>query len=325
MRWILFVLAVLAGSVASGQETREASIAVWNVENLFDAEDDSGRHDDELMEWWTEDLYQLKLKRLAEIISQMNDGKGPDFLGLIEVENERVVKDLVALLPQPESYQVVHYEGPSYRSIEVAAISRLPVSFSKSYFTWHYVRDILRVDVTVGYQPVSILINHWKSRWGGTLETSTQRYICATRAYQLYTEIVRENPDADVVVMGDFNDTPYNVSLTDGLGASFQMDKVLNQHSRRWLYNVVSEMLPGTRGTYYYDDEWDFLDQVIISRGLLLEDGLHYVKGSLEIFNPENVLLSNGAAPWRFGNQYVRRAERGYADHLPLVFRLQTD
>lgn len=89
----------LTPGVGFSQSIKAISFATWNVENLFDDIDDPGTHDNEVMTWWNTALYQKKLTRLAEIITQMNDDKGPDILALVEVENARVIADLVRKLP----------------------------------------------------------------------------------------------------------------------------------------------------------------------------------------------------------------------------------
>src|SRR5262249_34278446 len=64
----------------------------WNVENLFDDHDDRRTGADaEFDAWFARDpaALQLKLDRLSEAIVRLNDGKGPDILAVVEVENER--------------------------------------------------------------------------------------------------------------------------------------------------------------------------------------------------------------------------------------------
>ncbi len=39
---------------------------------------------------WTEDRLDKKMYNLARVIRLMNDGKGPDLLGVCEVENQNV-------------------------------------------------------------------------------------------------------------------------------------------------------------------------------------------------------------------------------------------
>ncbi|MCH8829458.1 MAG: endonuclease/exonuclease/phosphatase family protein, partial [Planctomycetes bacterium] len=299
----------------------EISFASWNVENLFDDVEDSF-YDKELLQWWNTQLYQKKLDRLANVIGKMNGGKGPDVLALIEIENRKVLLDLVKRLPHPESYTIVHFDGRASRGIEVALITRLKVKSKSTHFVFHGIRDVLRVDLEKNGHVLTVLVNHWKSRFGGTLQTSDVRTINASRTYQLYYEIVRKNKNADVLICGDFNDGIDNISLKDILNARESRLKVERQKLRKSLYNCTTEIRGKDKGTYYYDYSWRFLDQVIISRGLLTDandgGGFLYKPGSLKIFNPQGKLIRKGA-PWRFGGKSTSDQSRGYSDHLPLV------
>ena len=62
--------------------------AFWNVENLFDVVN-SPRRSDKLqrtlgreLSGWTEARLGRKIGRLASVIRKMNDGNGPDLLGV---------------------------------------------------------------------------------------------------------------------------------------------------------------------------------------------------------------------------------------------------
>ena len=305
----------------SSANAADVYFATWNVENLFDDVKD-GRHDREVMEWWNTKLYQHKLTRLALVISKMNKGKGPDVLALVEVENKKVIADLVKKLPNPSGYKIVHYEGKAGRGIEVALITRLDVADSSSHFVYHGIREILRVDLKKNGHKLTVLVNHWKSRFGGTLPTSTIRTICAARAFQLYWDIIRKSPDADVLLCGDFNDGIENVSVKEILFARASRLKVERQTSRKALYNCTTEVPGKNVGTYYYDYEWSFLDQIIVSRGMIVNDtgknGFRYKSKSIQVFNPGGMLTKYNR-PWRFGNERTQQKDRGYSDHLPLT------
>lgn len=324
---VLFVLAGMPAGCSSPRraQAEEIYFAAWNVENLFDDVKD-GRHDAELMEWWNTALYRRKLERLASVLSRMNNGKGPDVLAVVEVENRRVLQDLAEKLPQPQSYRIVHFEGEAGRSIEVALLTRLEVKQASSHFVFPGIRDILRVDLVRNGHVLTVLVNHWKSRFGGTLQTSSVRTICAARAYQLYYEIVRRNPQADVLLCGDFNDGLDNVSVQDVLHAHKSLLKVQRQKSRRTLYNCTAEIRGREKGTHYYDYEWKFLDQIIVSRGMVVgsaqKDGFRYKRQSVRIFNPGQMLTPKGY-PWRFGGRETALTQRGYSDHLPLICILE--
>jgi hypothetical protein len=103
------ILCLLASS-ASAEET---FIAFWNVENLFDTIDDPNIEGDEEFtptgpNKWTEERLAIKLTNLAKVISKMNGGRGPDGLGLAEIENRKVIELLTANHYPPATTRQVH-------------------------------------------------------------------------------------------------------------------------------------------------------------------------------------------------------------------------
>ncbi|MCC6636199.1 MAG: endonuclease/exonuclease/phosphatase family protein, partial [Ignavibacteriaceae bacterium] len=101
-------------------------VASYNVENLFDTINDPTIDDEQFLpsdsSKWNSEKYSLKLKNLAAVIDSMNEGRGPDILGLIEVENKAVIEDLIAKLGNGKKYEIVHYDSPDGRGIDVALI-----------------------------------------------------------------------------------------------------------------------------------------------------------------------------------------------------------
>ncbi len=71
----------------SSSPAGDLCVASWNVENLFDTEDDPSVELDEEFtpqspKNWTPERLDIKLENLAKIIRKMNDGRGPDVLDL---------------------------------------------------------------------------------------------------------------------------------------------------------------------------------------------------------------------------------------------------
>ena len=104
-------------------------MAWWNLENLFDEEKSLDRTDKvrravgQSIVGWTPELRDRKISQLASVIVQMNDGAGPDLLGVCEVENRTVLDLLVAqITPRLPGrlYQIVHADTSDARGIDVA-------------------------------------------------------------------------------------------------------------------------------------------------------------------------------------------------------------
>jgi hypothetical protein len=64
-------------------------------------------------------VYLNKIDRLVEVISKVGKEESPDGLsvfGVAEIENESVLKDLVAHPSlSPRGYKIVHYDSPDER------------------------------------------------------------------------------------------------------------------------------------------------------------------------------------------------------------------
>src|ERR671914_2916080 len=104
-------------------------VACWNVENLFD-EENSPRRTEKLeralrgeLRAWSREVLDRKIQQLASIIRQMNGGKGPDLLGVCEIENEFVLDLLVSALGSlNRDYRIAHADTSDLRGIDVAFI-----------------------------------------------------------------------------------------------------------------------------------------------------------------------------------------------------------
>lgn len=104
------------------------TLAFYNLENLFDPGDHAHTLDNDFTpdgcKEWTPERYKDKLQKLARTISRIGataHGHPPVLVGLAEVENDRVIKDLLRTAPLAElGYGYVHYESPDERGIDTA-------------------------------------------------------------------------------------------------------------------------------------------------------------------------------------------------------------
>jgi endonuclease/exonuclease/phosphatase family protein len=184
-RYALLLFAVLGRFLirpAIGQ-AEEFFIADWNVENLCDSVDDPNVTGDEEFtpdgpKHWTVERLDTKLSNLAKIICKMNDGRGPDVLGLCEVENRKVLEMLVAKLDSlGRDYKIVHKDSPSERGIDCALIYDAKV-FQLADSKFHHVdagntRDIIDTKLENGGSPLYVFVDHWPS------QTHDESYRCA--------------------------------------------------------------------------------------------------------------------------------------------------
>lgn len=308
-------------------------IGFYNQENLFDTIEDPIKLDEEFLpdakKQWNTQKYRNKLSQLSRVIASMNNGKGPDVLGLCEVENEAVVRDLVNTKSLAAfKYGVVHSESPDDRSIDNALIYKKSMFKLISFHPYRLVlddlpefrtRDILMVKLmNLKKQEIIVMVNHFPSRSGGQMETEPKRIAAAKLLRHIFDSIHTASPNMPVVAIGDFNDEPLDPSMHQILGASETIEGDL--------FNTMFMHKLNGNGSHMYRSEWSMLDQIIINRQLATcKTAFCYVSNSATIYKQDWMIEQEGkfkGSPLRTfgGNTYLN----GFSDHLPVYILLET-
>lgn len=341
--FILIASVTLLSSCFSSKEQNKKTsesvvIGFYNLENLFDTIDAPDVRDEEFTpdgkKSWNAQRYEDKLSKMSSIISVMGDtvsNPGPAIIGLCEVENRTVLEDLVN---HPNlkayNYQIVHQDSPDKRGIDVALLYR------PSYFKVNnvdalplyiydqedgdriYTRDQLLVSGQINGEKIHVIVNHWPSRYGGEERSRPSRKAAAHLTRSIVDSLQSINKDANIVVMGDLNDDPNNISVKDELRAV-----VKSELSDTDLYNPLAEKHQEGVGTLCYRGYWNMFDQVIISQNLLNKtSGLQFKEAF--IYDSEQLREPKGkykGYPLRtfVGNRYMG----GYSDHFPVFIVLE--
>jgi len=310
--------------------------AFYNVENLFDPADDlSIAGDDDFTPQgrmkWTPERYERKLAALARAIRGMDDGRGPDLLGLCEVENRAVLDRLVREFLPAGEYSVVHADSPDLRGIDVAIVYRAAVMELKR-LAMHRVdlgpgmrptRDIMEGTFVKQGREFTVFVNHWPSRAGGREESEPFRRRAAAVAAGAIDSLRMLNPQADIVLMGDLNDEPHDVAVRDVLDAAEYAA------GEPFTHRMINTALPvaraDTTGSYRYSGDWEVLDQIMLSPGALDDRGLVLREYSERIFMPEflrDAIADPIARPPR--RTYIRGTLYigGTSDHFPVYLHV---
>jgi|TARA_R110000782_G_scaffold256548_1_gene345597 predicted extracellular nuclease len=320
----------------------EYYIAWWNVENLFDIDSANTRSAwlqktlVKELNGWTSSVLKNKVGQLASVIQQMNDGHGPDILGVCEVESGAVLTRLVNALSLPDRiYGIVHSDTKDARGVDVAFIfDKKKFKTPKKIEVFNYVvlkrnatRDIVQVNFKTKSNPEQDLVligNHWPSRMGGELSSEPYRIIAAeTLSYWLERISDKLGKEVPVVVMGDFNDEPYNRSMQEYALSEKDSKRVKSKRSTKpYLYNLMWPLQTDGAGTHYYDT-WGMLDQILVNRPLLTRaDGLSLVKNSQEVIRFPKLIKSG--KPRRFDRPSAKGFDpSGYSDHLSISVKIQ--
>lgn len=265
---------------------------------------------------------------MAYSISTIGTDITPDgvaVLGLSEMENRTVLEDLVA---QPEikdrNYQIVHYDSPDRRGVDVGLIYNpkyFKVTSTKSYRTIvpgqpdFITRDQLLVSGLFDGEMMHFIVMHWPSRYGGEKRSMPGRIAAAELCRHIADSIMREDQNAKIIMMGDFNDYPTNKSITEYLRTSGNMNDLRDGE----FYNPMYELHKKGIGTNYYHDVPGVLDQTILTPGLLPTDYSTYQFKNAKVHNKEYLKQHGGrynGYPFRTFGSGVWMG--GYSDHFPV-------
>ncbi len=316
---------------------RQLRIMFYNVENYFDTFNDSIKNDDEFLpsqgKFWTKSRYYAKQERISQVIVGVGGWEPPEIIGLCEIENQRVLIGLVKYAPLKKlDYKIIHKESPDRRGIDVALLYQknrfTPISYKPIEIRFPFApdsktRDILYVKGhTKQNDTIHIFVNHWPSRWGGQLETENKRMFVASVLKNEVDSVFKTNKQANIIIMGDFNDYPENKSLSITLDAKKEF---YNTQAGK-LYNL-SAYLQNVKGigTHKYQGKWATLDQFIVSGSLLsgknkiyttVNDVHAYRAGFL--LEPDNNYSGLTTNRTYIGFKY----HGGYSDHLPTFLDL---
>ncbi|TRZ45838.1 endonuclease/exonuclease/phosphatase family protein [Robertkochia solimangrovi] len=337
MKYILILLTLMSISVSAQMDKYQlVLIAFYNAENLFDTSRDTlildnartpgGRYQ------WTEERYQKKLRNLAKVLANIGAApylRMPDIIGLAEIENRKVLEDLITTGSlQRYPLGILHINSPDERGIDTAIIYNrdtfIPVSvkahplriYSEEGFR-DYTRDLFLVSGYLKGELVYIMVNHWPSRGGGK-RSVFNREIAARQVKRKTDSILYRNSAAKIIIMGDFNDNPTDHSIKDIMKTSGNRQTI----SKGQLFNTTEKLYKSGLGTHAYRDEWNCFDQFMISQGLLNNSkGYRYWRSG--IFNPAFLRQKKGrykGYPFRTysGLNYTG----GYSDHFPVYLYL---
>lgn len=343
MRYKLFALVcalcLATSQYISAQKSYKIAVGFYNLENLFDTIDNENDDEDFLPTGsygWTEERYQSKLSNMAYAISQLAGGQAPDILGLCELENRHVLEDLIAHPTlAPLGYEIVHFDSPDKRGIDVALIYR-PKVLTLTGATPHSVhipneeyiktRDILEVNGRILGESFSLLVGHWPSRSGGE-QISLNRRMAAAKVMRAVTDSLQAiRPNEKLILMGDFNDDPISPSLTEGL-RSINSEKNLSSDTD--LYNVMAKLHKTGYGTLAYRDVWNLFDNIVVSANLIAEGkGWHLLKNKStqaygRIYNAPFLTQATGHYKgYPFRTTSNGQFQNGYSDHYPVYVYL---
>ncbi|WP_420603767.1 endonuclease/exonuclease/phosphatase family protein [Flagellimonas sp.] len=333
-----FVFGITCLSAQSPKSYCIRTVAFYNVENLFDTRNDSLIFDDartpEGSYHWTQTRYEKKIEHISKVLSKIGaetTKTSPDIIGLCEVENKKVVEDLVNHPNlQGKDYGIVHFNSPDERGIDVALLfkrsSFLPYSFKSHRLLLfdemgqrNYTRDQLVVGGLMDGEEFHFIVNHWPSRRGGSAKSKPNRVRAALLNKRIIDSIQNLDFNAKIISMGDLNDDPRDDSLKKILNTKAKV----NQLDSLSLFNPMEKLYKKGVGSLAYRDKWNLFDQFFMTQNLVDKDDSGYSFWKTSIYSPDYLKTNKGrfkGYPFRTysGTNYTE----GYSDHFPVYLFL---
>ena len=324
---VSLIITVFFFLMVSGVSGQEFSVMFYNVENLFDTSNDTTRNDEEFLpegsRRWTASRYNRKLNSIARAVAVAGEWDLPALIGMCEVENAEVLKDLVyGTLLSAGNYGIVHRDSPDSRGIDLALLyrrDRFEVSEVRSWLPESHdsipvsTRNLLYVSLTATGDTLHLVLCHLPSRRGGVLAAAGLRSGMIRLAAEKGDSIMNAGGGrAAVIVMGDFNATPEEEVMAILTGGG-DMVNLAAEHSRQG------------KGSYKYQGKWEMIDQVLVSKVMTDSSSVwQVVAGSFRVVDAPFLLTDDETYPGQkpFPTYGGYRYSGGYSDHLPVLVRI---
>lgn len=292
-------------------ESKAQRIVWWNVENLFDCQDDSLKEDEEFLpesdHHWTRGRYWKKLDNLSRTIAAIaGEDVWPMVVGICEVENDTCLRDLTRRSPlRIARYAYIHEEGPDVRGVDVAMLydpqqfhllGHKAIRIPSTEHGFQPTRDILHVWGLCPSLPdtLHLILVHLPSRANSGQKGEAHRRLSITTLCSLLDELDGKS----VVLMGDFNAEPKD-AIFRNIGE--RMTSLMPQKRKE---------LRRDQGTYYFRKLWGYLDHILVSQRMLPYVEKRATTGRFTF------LLTEKEVPWRTYQGPIYKG--GYSDHLPI-------
>lgn len=307
----LLLLTVSLLSATAGFSQQERTIAFYNIENLFDTIDNPNTNDNEYLpsaeKQWNSKRYFEKISHINTVVAEMNF---PIILGLCEIENEAVVRDVIKGGQMKGAYGVIHTQSLDQRGIDNAIIydSTLMTVVSSGIIRFDMPepsspsRDIVWAKFKLGEDEILAMVNHWPSRRGGQPVSEPKRMVAATAAKVFIDSVQIASPKMKIVFMGDLNDYPDNI-------APRMISSILKP--------MITKKSGEFGGSYSYRGDWGVLDHIMVSKSF--SKGKVCVKrksGKINSYKYLKTEYKGNIVPFRTygGKKYLN----GYSDHFPV-------
>ena len=336
---VLTALALYALNNGYAQKrVKVIAVGFYNCENFFDNEHDPNKLDEDFTPTgsyhYTTDIYKQKVFNIATVIQKMATDvtpDGPAIIGLAEVENDKVLNDLIQHPAiKHRGYKYVWFYTPDVRGISTAMLYNPKYLKVLSAEPLHVpletinekrpTRNVLHISGILAGDTVHILVNHWPSRTGGEGASRPKRELAASVDKRIIDSLQAINPATKILVMGDLNDNPTDASVIKVLNAKADVDEIKTTD----IYNPWINLYKKGRGTESYRGEWNLIDQIMLSGSFIENKNDKWKFYKQEIFNKDFLQYhfgENKGLPHR-SFTVANVWDNGFSDHFPVLVYL---
>ncbi|MDR2937508.1 MAG: endonuclease/exonuclease/phosphatase family protein [Prevotellaceae bacterium] len=310
-------------------------VMFYNLENYFspfvDSLNPQKEFTDSAPRYWTWNRFAKKSNDIFKVIVAVGGATPPDIIGVCEVENRFVLNRIIYETPLAKyPYGLVHHESPDSRGIDVALLyNRETFKFLGSKFfkttlpTHRTTRDILLAKGVVNeLDTLHVMVCHAPSKYGGAAASEGSRMAATQQMRAIADSILATSRNANLIIMGDFNDTPDSRCIAEGLGASNNLSGTACDS----LYNLALPLHRTSVGSIKFQGKWELIDLFFVSGNLLnKESPIYCLPSDYYIFSAPFLLEEDatysGEKPRRTYNGF--RYHGGISDHLPAVLNIR--
>lgn len=323
---------------------------------------------------WTSERYEQKIARLGGLLADVAAGDQPAILALAEVEDASAAR-AVAAAAGWHHMEVVADAGNELEGDDLvvlfdpAILGVVGQGVSYNVHNRYTTRDLFEMTFATRAGHHFVLVtNHWPSRLISNSEPLrvgladycrrvVERALKYNRAELISPRGAAQMPSREklleraltpVLVLGDLNDEPFDMSVRCGLDATRDLSRadvplrLPRGHGEAAVSQYLAMHTPllnptwpllldarSARGSTHWNGEWYLLDQLVVSRGTLGDGPVRLVDQSLTLHRTRTVSVdgttvqaaSRGGIPIPFD----ARTASGVSDHLPLTFQLEFD
>ncbi|MCM3636751.1 endonuclease [Sporosarcina luteola] len=159
-------------------------------------------------------------------------------------------------MPKGDATTAAHYEN--------GKLTHNPGRIAPNDAAFNSSRKPLAAQFDFQGESVIAIVNHWNSKTGDTplfgskqppvYGSEVQRKQIAQLVYNFISEIKTDNPDANIVSLGDFND--------------FQFADALKIHEGELMTNMINHVDKADRYSYVFQGNSQVLDHILVSNNL---------------------------------------------------------